>query len=943
MQILHRINPAFKTKNCEMFVRPVQISLSFLIVFISLVQLIDAHCPSHQFECGNGRCIPITWHCDEDNDCGDNTDESSCELRTCSETEHKCRNSKCVPVRWLCDNEDDCGDKSDEDPKLCQNKTCAPDQFSCGSSSGLCIPVTWRCDGQQDCADGSDEKDECRQITCTEEEFTCDNNKCITHRWVCDQDNDCGDFSDEKNCPNVTCSSSEFMCVNGKCIPERWRCDGDVDCLDGSDELTCPKQTLRSPCRSNEFMCRSRDCIHLDWVCDGDADCSDRSDEQNCTITCRNDQFHCKNNHCIAGTLQCDGKKDCTDGSDELDCLSLLPQACDLATQFDCGEKHCVALELVCNGKNDCGEWEDEPHGKCFINECNINNGGCSQKCVDDIVGFHCDCFSGYKLSDNQTCEDIDECEIHGTCSQLCNNTKGSFKCSCLEGYSIEPSNHRRCKAQQGHASLLFSNRRDLRKIDLETSEYTLVASGLRSAVAIDYDYAKKIVVWTDVLEGKVYSAPLRTGEPVTEVADSGIVTPDGLAVDWIHELVYWTDTGIDAINVVQINGDRRTLFKKNLDEPRAIVVNPLEGWMFWADWGVAKIERAGMDGTHRSVIISKDIQWPNGLALDLVSRKIFWADAKLHIISCADFDGSNQNVILSSASEVKHPFSLDVFEDWLYWTDWESEAILKVDKFTGKSLRMVGSGISSPMGVRVFHPYKQPKGPNRCGDMNGGCSHMCLPAPHLSDGSSKYTCACPNGMVLSDNGLNCLSLDPPVTKITSPEISSTTRNNRMTTPPTKTAHPLPSSTTFMSSSSPSTTTQFSTRSASSETTSSPENSSSTTNSVSGFDITPESAQQSSFVNETLRELQEVIDDSGRIAGIIIGVLSGLTLVLAVVGFCIYKQYLRRNITSMNFDNPVYRKTTEDQFSLEKNQYQPARSYPSSLEPLTSPGTNEFV
>ena len=96
-------------------------------------------------------------------------------------------------------------------------------------------------------------------------------------------------------------------------------------------------------------------------------------------------------------------------------------------------------------------------------------------------------------------------------------------------------------------------------------------------------------------------------------------------------------------------------------------------------------------------------------------------------------------------------------------------------------------------------------------------------------------------------------------------------------------------------------------------------------------------------MNETLREIQEEIDDSGRIAGIIIGVLGGLTIVISVVGFCIYKQHLRRNITSMNFDNPVYRKTTEDQFSLEKNQYQPARSYPSSLEPLTSPGTNEFV
>ncbi|KFM67948.1 Low-density lipoprotein receptor, partial [Stegodyphus mimosarum] len=101
--------------------------------------------------------------------------------------------------------------------------------------------------------------------------------------------------------------------------------------------------------------------------------------------------------------------------------------------------------------------------------------------------------------------------------------------------------------------------------------------------------------------------------------------------------------------------------------------------------------------------------------------------------------------------------------------------------------------------------------------------------------------------------------------------------------------------------------------------------------------------QQSMLMNETLREIQEEIDDSGRIAGIIIGVLGGLTIVLALVGFCVYKQYLRRNITSMNFDNPVYRKTTEDQFSLEKNQYQPAKSYPSSLEPLTSPGTNEFV
>lgn len=47
--------------------------------------------------------------------------------------------------------------------------------------------------------------------------------------------------------------------------------------------------------------------------------------------------------------------------------------------------------------------------------------------------------------------------------------------------------------------------------------------------------------------------------------------------------------------------------------------------------------------------------------------------------------------------------------------------------------------------------------------------------------------------------------------------------------------------------------------------------------------------------------------------------------------FLVYRYYIQhRTLTSMNFDNPVYRKTTEDQFSLEKNL--PARVYPSSID-----------
>ena len=42
--------------------------------------------------------------------------------------------------------------------------------------------------------------------------------------------------------------------------------------------------------------------------------------------------------------------------------------------------------------------------------------------------------------------------------------------------------------------------------------------------------------------------------------------------------------------------------------------------WIFWSDWGrYPRIERAGLDGSHREVLHETGVGWPNGLTLDLV------------------------------------------------------------------------------------------------------------------------------------------------------------------------------------------------------------------------------------------------------------------------------------------------------------------------------------
>jgi len=39
--------------------------------------------------------------------------------------------------------------------------------------------------------------------------------------------------------------------------------------------------------------------------------------------------------------------------------------------------------------------------------------------------------------------------------------------------------------------------------------------------------------------------------------------------------------------------------------------------YLYWTDWGnVAKIERAALDGTERSVIVNTSLEWPNGLTI---------------------------------------------------------------------------------------------------------------------------------------------------------------------------------------------------------------------------------------------------------------------------------------------------------------------------------------
>lgn len=157
---------------------------------------------------------------------------------------------------------------------------------------------------------------------------------------------------------------------------------------------------------------------------------------------------------------------------------------------------------------------------------------------------------------------------------------------------------------------LIYATYNDISLLPLiRDREAISLYSGFQTTVGIDYNQKKNYIIWSDAEAAKIYIAPLNESlgkclliirikfaiiyflflldynisihkEPQVFLQD--VSTPKGLAIDYVHDMVYWTDTGRSTIEVAKIfnPSQRLVLIKNEGHQFRSIIINVIESFL---------------------------------------------------------------------------------------------------------------------------------------------------------------------------------------------------------------------------------------------------------------------------------------------------------------------------------------------------------------------------
>ncbi|KRT84802.1 hypothetical protein AMK59_2409, partial [Oryctes borbonicus] len=205
-----------------------------------------------------------------------------------------------------------------------------------------------------------------------------------------------------------------------------------------------------------------------------------------------------------------------------------------------------------------------------------------------------------------------------------------------------------------------------------------------------------------------IYSISLREegnyNNPIVQDLPDDI---QGLAIDPLTDILYWTDPKYKSIHSVSLNDPAKAeVFMKFKDtEPQDLAIDSCRRYLYFTNSfrDRPSIDRINLNTKKHEVLIDSSLHTPVGIAIDYVAKKLYWSDSGPGIyfrIETATLEGKEREIVIYNTHQ--HPFGLAVDHEFIYWTDVNNNALWKRKK----------SYVSKESGIfKLKHFEERPQG----------------------------------------------------------------------------------------------------------------------------------------------------------------------------------------------------------------------------------------
>jgi len=203
---------------------------------------------------------------------------------------------------------------------------------------------------------------------------------------------------------------------------------------------------------------------------------------------------------------------------------------------------------------------------------------------------------------------------------------------------------------------------------------------------------------------GAVFYRAAGTGTSTTVVSNSNYIL--GVGYDATNEKVYYFDRGgSGTIRRVNLDGTGVTTIVSNLaasGEIYAIVPDPTNQYLYFANFTNSKVQRVNYDGTNLVDLASPNR--PIGLTIDFTNSKMYYTTYLQGDVIQANLDGTGATTIYNGTNNLVG-IDIDAAAGKLYFVDRTARAVHSINTNGTGDTTILSSGITVPWSLRVDVP----------------------------------------------------------------------------------------------------------------------------------------------------------------------------------------------------------------------------------------------